>query len=816
MKRVTIALICFLIFYSSGFPQTFAESKGPGTIQEKTAGMQKFPGYFAFYWDAKTGKLWLEIDKWNTEFLYVSSLPAGVGLHGIGLNRGQLRKSRVVMFHRVGPKVLLVQPNYGFRAISDDAEERRAVQESFARSVIWGFEVAAEEGNRLLVDTSAFFLRDPHDLTGQLRQMDQGSYKIDVSRSAFYLPRTRNFPKNSEVEVTLTVVGDDPGRFVRQVVPDPEAITVRQHHSFVELPDAGYKPRVWDPRSGLYGFEYMDFAAPLSEPNLKRLVIRHRLQKQNPNMPVSEPIKPIVYYVDPAAPEPIRSALVEGTSWWNDAFEAAGYKNAFQVKLLPEGADPMDVRYNVIQWVHNFNSGGSPPSMVRDPRTGEIIKGQVAISSLRVRQHYLLAEALLAPYEEGKLVSPKVQGYALARMRQLAAHEVGHTLGLHHNFAASINDRASVMDYPHPLVKVNQDGSFDLSDAYTEGIGQWDKVAIAYAYQDFQDSAGEEKGLKDILSRAVSQGLHFIQLTTAGHPLAYPFDNGSNPVDELARVMKIRALALGRVSEKNLREGALMARLEEVLVPLYMFHRYQVEAVSEGLGGLYFTYSVRGDGQKAPERVAPKEQRRALDALLGTIQPDVLAFPESVLNLIPPIPVHLSSLGHERKVFQRRTGFTFDPLSAAEATAYITVWMILHPERAARLVEYHALDNSYPGLAEVVDKLIQSTWKSQRGSGYHAEIQRVVNNVVVYNMMSLGANENAATQVRAVALLKLEELKNWLKKQVSITKDESQRAHFAFAIIQIERFLENPTEVNYMKPIDLPPWGDWDLPWLVW
>jgi hypothetical protein len=737
-------------------------------------------------------------------------------LHGIGLNRGQLRKSRVVMFHRVGPKVLLVQPNYGFRAISDDAEERRAVQESFAQSVIWGFEVAAEEGNRVLADASAFFLCDPHDLTGRLRQMDQGSYKIDVSRSAFYLPRTRNFPKNSEVEVTLTVVGDDPGLFVRQVAPDPRAITVRQHHSFVELPDAGYKPRVWDARSGLYGIEYMDFAAPLSEPIVKRLVSRHRLQKQNPNMPVSEPVKPIVYYVDPAAPEPIRSALVEGTSWWNEAFEAAGYKNAFQVKLLPKGADPMDVRYNVIQWVHNFNSGGSPPSAIRDPRTGEVIKGQVAISSLRVRQHYLLAEALLAPYEQGKPVSPKMQEYALARMRQLAAHEVGHNLGLHHNFAASINDRASVMDYPHPLVKVNQDGSFDLSDAYTASIGEWDKVAIAYAYQEFEDSAGEEKGLNDILSRAISRGLHFIQLTVAGHPLVTPYDNGSDPVDELARVMKIRALALGRVSEKNLRVGALMARLEEVLAPIYIFHRPQVWAVSKALGGLYFTYSVRGDGQKAPERVTPKEQRRALDALLGTIQPDVLAFPKSVLNLIPPIPFHFRSLGHERKVFQRRTGYTFDPLSAAEAAAYITVWEMLHPTRAARLVEYHALDNSYPGLAEVLDKLIQSTWKSQPGSGYHAEIQRVVDNVVVYNMMSLGANENAATQVRAIALLKLEELKNWLKKKVSITKDESQRAHFAFAILQVERFLENPTKVEYMKPIDIPPWGDWDQPWLAW
>jgi hypothetical protein len=817
MKRVKIAFFCFLVFCSAGFPKTSGESKGPGTIQEKTEGMQKCLGYFPFYWDAKTGKLWLEIDKWDTEFLYVTSLPAGVGI-GIflsGLDRGQLRNARVVMFHRVGPKVLLVQPNYGFRAISDDMEERRAVQESFAQSVIWGFEVVAEEGDRVLVDTSAFFLRDPHDLTGRLRQMDQGRYKIDISRSAFYLPRTRNFSKNSEFEVTLTVVGDDPGRFIRQVVPDPKAITVRQHHSFVELPDAGYKPRVWDPRSGLFGFEYMDFAAPLSEPIVERFVIRHRLEKQNPNMPVSKPVKPIVYYVDPAAPEPIRSALVEGTSWWDEAFEAAGYKNAFQVKLLPEGADPMDVRYNVIQWVHRFTGGWSPGGPRWDPRTGEIIQGRVTISSLRVRQHYFLAEALLAPYEEGKPVSPKMQELALARMRQLAAHEVGHTLGLHHNWAASINDRASVMDYPFPLVRVNQDESFDFSDAYTTGVGQWDRVAIAYAYQEFQDTAGEEKGLNDILSRAISQGLHFIsagaQAAGGAHPLAQPNANGSNAVEELTRVMKVRALALGRVSEKNLREGAPMARLEEVLVPLYMFHRAQVAAVSKALGGLYYTYTLRGDNQKPTEIVPPKKQRRALDALLETIQPDALAFPESVLNLIPPIPAHLFSLGHEREVFQRRTGLTFDPLSAAESVANITVGLILHPERATRLVEYHARDNSYPGLAEVIDKLIQSTWKSRHGTGYQAAIKMVVDSVVVYNLMVLASRESAATQVRAEVFLKLEELKKWLEQKVNITKDKSQRAHFDFAVLQLERFLRNPTKVTYVKPMDPPFW----LPWLV-
>ncbi|MCZ6765586.1 MAG: zinc-dependent metalloprotease [bacterium] len=725
------------------------------------------------------------------------------------------------MFHRVGPKVLFVQPNYRFRAISENPEERRAVRESFAQSVIWGFEVAAEEEGLVLVDASAFFLRDQQDLTGALRWANQGRYEIDVSRSAFYLPRTKNFPKNTEVEVTVTVVGDDPGDLVWQVVPDPGAITVRQHHSFIELPDAEYKPRIWDPRSGLFTSEDMDFAAPIGEPVVKRFVARHRLQKRNPNVPVSEPAKPIVYYVDSAAPEPIRSALLEGASWWNEAFEAAGYLNAFRVEILPEGADPMDVRYNVIQWVHRSTGGRSPASSVRDPRTGEIIKGHVTIASLRVREHYLLAEALLAPYEQGKPVSPDLQRLALARMRQLAAHEVGHTLGLRHNFAASVDDRASVMDYPLPLVKVTQDGSFDLSDAYTTGVGEWDKAAIAYAYQEFKGRAEEERGLSDVLSKATASGLHYLsdphaRAAGGAHPLGHPYDNGSNPVDELVRVMKVRALALGRVSENNLREGAPMARLEEVLLLLYMFHRYQVEAVSKLLGGLYYTYAVRGDGQNVTERVSPEEQRRALDALLGTIQPDVLAIPESILDLIPPLPPGVSSPNRPREVFERRTGFTFDPLSAAEATAHMTVRLMLHPARAARLVEYHARDDSYPGLAEVLDKLIQSTWKSGHGSGYHAEIGRVVDTVIVYNMMSLCTNENAATQVRAVALLKLEELKNWLRERLDTTENVSQRAHFRFAILQIERFLQDPAEVTYTKPIEPPPGEDWKLPWLAW
>ncbi|MCK5210931.1 MAG: DUF5117 domain-containing protein, partial [Cyclobacteriaceae bacterium] len=376
-----------------------------------------------------------------------------------------------------GPKVLLVQPNYSFRAITDNLDEKRAVEEAFAQSVLWGFEVIAEEASRVLVDASDFYLRDAHDVVGTLKRTEQGEYTLDPSRSAFYLPRTKNFTQNSEVEVILTFTGKSPGSFVWQVVPTPQAITVRQHHSFIQLPDNNYEPREFDPRAGLNGIRYMDFATPINEPILKRFIARHRLKKQDPNAEISEPVKPIIYYVDPGTPEPIRSALTEGAEWWNQAFESAGYKNAFQVKLLPEGADLMDIRYNVIQWVHRSTRGWSYGSTVMDPRTGEIIKGHISLGSLRVRQDFLIAEGLLAPYETGTEVSPEMQEMALARLRQLSAHEVGHTLGLAHNFAASVSNRASVMDYPHPFVKINEDGSFDLSGAYDNGIGEWDRVA---------------------------------------------------------------------------------------------------------------------------------------------------------------------------------------------------------------------------------------------------------------------------------------------------------------------------------------------------
>ncbi|MCG3120662.1 MAG: hypothetical protein ALAOOOJD_03468 [bacterium] len=682
------------------------------------------------------------------------------------------------------------------------------MQEAFAQSVLWGFDVAAEENGRVLVDASDFCLRDAHDVIGTLKRTNQGGFKLDNTRSAFYLPRTKNFPQNTEIEVMLTFTGEAPGNYVRQVVPTPEAITVHQHHSFIQLPDENYKPRVFDPRAGFFGIEYMDYATPISEPIKKRFIARHRLQKQNLGAKSSAAIKPIIYYLDRGAPEPIRSALMEGAQWWNQAFEAAGYQNAFQVKLMPEDADPMDVRYNVIQWVHRSTRGWSYGNAVTDPRTGEIIKGHVTLGSLRVRQDFLIAEGLLAPYEDGKTVPPAMQAMALARLRQLSAHEVGHTLGLSHNYIASTINRASVMDYPHPLVKLKNEGAPDLSEAYAAGIGEWDKLAIAFGYQDFPAGKNEQKELHEILSGGIARGIIFISDQDArpagsAHPQTHLWDNGANAIEELNHVIQVRARALSRFSEKNIRTGAPFATLEDVLVPIYMYHRYQTEAAAKIVGGLNYTYALRGDGQVVTAMIPAPEQRRALAALLQTLQPDFLALPERILRLIPP-----RAYGYlrSRENFETHTGLTFDPLAAAETAASLTAGLLLHPERAARLVEFHAREKSFPGLEEVIDQLVKATWKAAPGSDYPAEIQRVVDNVVLYHLMALAANEATAAQARAIAWSKLDDLKNWLATANQQTRDESMKAHYLFATAQISQFQNNPKELHFTAPLT-PPAG---------
>jgi hypothetical protein len=841
MAKRLVLMICFVLLYCA--PRGLAQAKGEAaaektkaaaektasvaekttSIGEKTAPMQKMAGYFNIYWDVRQGKLWLEVDKWGTEFLYQSSLPAGIGSNDIGLDRGQLGGTHVVRFERSGPKVLLMQSNLEYRAVSEDADERRAVRDSFAESALWGFTVAAEEGERALVDATDFFLRDAHGVPAALRRTKQGSYHLDASRCALYLPRTKNFPLNTEVEATLTFAGDEPGQWVKQVTPEADAITVREHHSLVQLPGPGYKPRAYDPRSSFFGISYMDYATPISEPIVKRFAARHRLEKKDPREAVSEAVQPIVYYLDRGAPEPIRSALLEGARWWAQAFEAAGFKNAFRVELMPEGADPMDLRYNVIQWIHRATRGWSYGAGVIDPRTGEIIKGHVSLGSLRVRQDYLIAEGLLAPYADGKALpagQDRAQQMALARLRQLAAHEVGHTLGLMHNYSASTVNRSSVMDYPPPVVKLGAEGVPDVSDAYATGIGEWDKVSIAWGYSEFAPGTDEHGALNKILSDTYGRGLRYLtdqdaRPASSSSSVAHLWDSGANAVDELNRLMQVRAAALRRFGEKNIREGAPLATIEDVLAPIFMLHRYQVEAASKLIGGMDYTFALRGDGQTPTQIVAAAEQRRALAAVLATLKPEALVLPESLLKVIPPRPPEYE---RGREDFKIRTYPAFDALAPAEAAAQHTLQFLFNPERAERLVEFHARDKANPSLEEVFDAVLGATWKAPHGSGYQAEIDKVVDDVVLYDLMGLAGNEKAADEVRAIASLKVHELKEWLGGPQA-GPAIADKAHMFFASKQIEQFEKDPKRLDLTPPAEPPDGppigaiGDFDDDW---
>ncbi|MCU0387078.1 MAG: zinc-dependent metalloprotease, partial [Chitinophagaceae bacterium] len=470
------------------------------------------------------------------------------------------------------------------------------MEQSFASSTLWGFTAEAATGDTILIDATEFLLRDAMQVSNRLRRMQQGSYSLEKSRSFLYLPQTKNFPLNTEIEASITFVNTDgnTGRYVNPVAPSPEAITLRVHHGFVQLPDKGYKPRIFDPRSSFIPISFFDYSSAVSEPLEKKYILRHRLQKKDPHAEKSEAIKPIIYYLDNGTPEPIRTALLEGGRWWNQAFEAAGFINAFRVEVLPDSADPMDIRYNMINWVHRSTRGWSYGANVHDPRTGEIIKGNVTLGSLRVRQDYLIATGLLAPFENGKPLDPEkdpMLKMALNRLRQLSAHEIGHTIGLMHNYASSISDRASVMDYPHPQAKLNAHGEIDLNDAYDLSIGEWDKVSINWGYREFDSGVDEKTALNNILRQAADRGLRFISDRDARapgglHPYAHLWDNGSNPVKELSEVMAIREKALKKFGLNNLRDVMPLAMLEDALVPVYLYHRYQAEATAKVVGGM--------------------------------------------------------------------------------------------------------------------------------------------------------------------------------------------------------------------------------------
>jgi hypothetical protein len=806
MRQKLIVLVAIL---ACSLPvRAGAQTAGLPSIADKTANMEHLGGFVPLHWDRAAGTLWLEIPALDTEMVYVTSLSAGLGSNDIGLDRGQLGQTHIVSFHRVGKKLLMVEPNYRFRAITSSADERRAVEEAFARSVLWGFEVAAESNGHVLVDATAFLMRDVHDVVSKLKP---ASYAFSESRSVVNRDRTRAFPRNTEIDVLLTFTSDGdktdatggglPGGRVSDVAPTVNAVTVQQHHSLIQLPDPGYEPLAFDPRAGAFEQTYDDFAAPMSQPLEKRFISRHRLRKKDPSAAVSDPVEPIVYYLDPATPEPIRSALLDGAGWWNQAFEAAGYRNAFQIKMLPADADPLDVRYNVIQWLHTATRGWSYGDTVVDPRTGEIIKGHVSLGSLRARQDYLIAEGLLSPYRTGEETPPELERMVLARLRQLAAHEVGHTLGFRHNYYDSTAGRISVMDYPHPLEKLTADGAIDLSDAYAVGIGEWDKIAVRYSYGDFAPGTNAGAARQAILRDAATRDLRFLSdQDPAYNPRVDQWSNGTDPAAELRHVMQVRRAALNRFGETTIKKDAPLALMEEALVPVFLYHRYQVDAAASALGGQYYFYALRGDGDPPRRPVPATEQRAALTALLDTLKSSELVVPKRVLDRLAPRPV---GFDQTRELFPRYTGLPFDPITPGLTAADVTITAILNPARAARLVSQTAYDASLPSLGDVLQAVVTAVFAEKPTDAYQAEVHRAVERALVDRLLVL--SENAPMpQVRAIATEHLRKLSARLKASPGLS--EAAAAHAQLIIADINRSLTRPRDpVKPAEPQKTPP-----------
>jgi uncharacterized protein DUF4953/uncharacterized protein DUF5117 len=860
---LTVLLLCALAAgcASAGSPAGSAEPAGTGapakeassaaepapsksgealpTLAEKTAGLEKKDGLLPIYLDRRRGKVWLEVPAAAgpggevASFLYVEGLLTGLGSNPVGLDRGQLSDARILTLRRVGGRVLFEQPNLRFRALSEDPRERQTVRESFATSVLWAGEIAAEgPDGRALVDLTPFLVRDAHDVVTTIRKAGQGSFSLDPARSAVDLDACLAFPENLEFEAVLTYQSSDPGALVVETAPTGGAVTLVEHQSLLKLPDPGYRPRAADPRAGFFGVRFLDYAAPLAAPIETRWIARHRLEKTDPAAARSPVKKPIVYYVDPGTPEPVRSALLEGASWWKEAFEKAGFVDAYRVELLPPGAHPLDARYNVIQWVHRSTRGWSYGGGVIDPRTGEIVKGHVTLGSLRVRQDRLIFEGLLGTDKSGSGAPDDPVAIALARIRQLAAHEVGHSLGLEHNFAASTYGRASVMDYPAPLVKVTPHGDLDLSAAYATGMGEWDVQAIRYAYSEFPpgtDETAEAAALDGIVREGLAHGRIFLtdqdaRPEGAAQPLANLWDNGADPVEGLEQALAVRRVALARFGERNIARGRPFALLQEVLAPIYLFHRYQLDAAAKAVGGLEYSYALRGDGQPASRPVPAAEQRRAIRAIAGLLQPAALDLPEDLLALLLPRPADYDD---NPELFGSRTAPVFDALGAAATAADMAARALLQPQRAARLVDFHRRDPKLPGLEEVLDAVVgeafsgaprrgeAATGGSAGGEAAHggsmrdrtsprmAELRRTVQSTVVGDMIRLARDPGATPGVRARVEGRLATLAETLKRAPGATGEEA--AHRAYLRREIDRFLERRSDDTAPPPAPPAP-----------
>lgn len=747
--RLPICLIFPILLISAGFKPD----------PEPVTAFKTAEGFFHVVKDQANGRILLDIPKSSQAFILQLSLPRGLGSNDIGLDRGRLGDTKLVYFRRLGKKVLLTQQNTDYRADSELQAEKDAVTEAFASSVIWGFQIESETEESYRIDYTEYLLSDSYGIGHILKDAEQGQYSINSERSAALLARVGNFPDNTELEAIITLTGNAQASEIRQVAPDSSAISIQVHHSLIRLPNNGYQTRLFHPRSGYFPFSYLDYAAPLSESLKKQFISTHRLL----------PGIPLTYYLDPGVPEPVRSALMEGARWWDSAFKAAGHTAGFAIKLLPAGADPMDIRYNIIQWVHRRTRGWSYGMSVRDPRTGEILKGQVTLGSLRIRQDMLIAEGLLSPYLESEteqVARAPVQQMALARIRQLSAHEIGHTLGLAHNYSASSQGRSSVMDYPHPLLKIEAN-KINLAEAYATGIGSWDKQAILYGYGNLSGFSQTEY-LNQHLVSSRAQNLSFItdrdaRAMAGAHSDAHLWDSGNDIVQELHNTLDVRQIALNNLGENSITDGTPYSELENVLVPIYYLHRYQVEAVTKLIGGSHYEYSTKGDATIAPlAAVKGVRQDAALTALYRSISVKALLLPAGLVKQIPP---KAYGYNRTRESPPSLSLPLLDPLAMAEAAISTTLSLLLRPERLARVIQQSTDDSDIPDISRILDGLIKASLLLAPLDGQSELVRQRLSLIVLEHLLSLAYSQQQTPEVAAESRSMVKSLERQLARR---------------------------------------------------
>ena len=790
----------------SGSPAGTATATS-SAIADKTKGLTRRDGFIPVYIDEKQGKLLLELPRDTMRVLMFYGLATGLGSNPIGLDRGANGENFITRFEKNGERVLVVFENWNYRGSAGDPDHVRTIAESFPPSTAGAMPVVAQEGGKILVDATDFVMRDWNDVAGTLQQSNEGSYSVARDRSSIYREYTRAFPENTEIDVALTFATQGrPGNTVAMIVPDAKSFTLRQHISFLPLPDPGYRPRVLDPRMGFFGIRFNDYSQPIQNPLEVRWIARHRLERVDPNNPNSPIKEPLVYYVDRGIPEPVRSATLEGAKWWEEAFDMAGLRGAFRVELLPEGVDPLDARYNVIQWENRHERGWSIGGSLGDPRTGEILKAMARMDSHRARTDYNLYAGLM-----GADAAAADTAFVLARVRQVTAHEIGHTLGIAHNYIASTYERGSVMDYPPPRVRLNGAGEIDISAAYDVGPGEYDVLVLRWGYGIFPP-ATEQDSLRAIVAEGLRKGLLFLSDAVArpdfaSDPRTNLWDDAANAMEFLNHQMAVRRVAMSRFGLRNIRVGEPIALLQERFVPVYLMHRFAINSLAKTIGGMEYSNAIRGDGQQATRPIPAAEQRRALSALLRALSPSELAIPDTIISLLGPRPF---SYGPYVELFGSRTRPTFDELGAARTLAQMVVDAVLQRERAARLVQFAARGENPLTLPEVIDRLVESSSAGGPETRKQAALRRVVQRALADRLITLAADKEASPEVRSLVELKMLTLRNRARSLVGSGSD-LERAHWMSIATDYTRWLERqelPTPTPALRAPPGDPFGN--------